>query len=1039
MNLSLGYHLRVRSMVYVAAEPVPFFWPMRTFIHHNPLYGLERLRFQDAVEQAADLFGGRGFLCRSKYQRYLNQGKVDKESLRVAVETFVREKTEIDFLDLRTWLMALMTQMPEPVFHELTLAQVHDVHAVLGGRPLSKDIPMASPLDGFLSQDHVVSRPIYETVDLLYGTEIAGELDELVIKSCLDFFDEGQSVWNMPCREEGFFAAWRQIARRNVRLFLRGRKLHEILSSCDTPEDAIIRVMNLHGVPEEKWIGYFQRELARLHGWTGFIRWRSGARHYYWSQRYPADLVDFLAVRLTLGYALLQERTRHGVSTTTDELKAYLQEHPEEAYLRCELHSRHILSGYAQRVEETILQGRRDDIKKLYFEYVERKRHYEARIQADLLRKLALHVGDASILERLSVSEMEHLVETLRNFEKIEGMIWLCAMEAYAIDHLVSNMDADELESRANKKRPYVQALFCIDVRSERYRRALESVGDYQTFGIAGFFGVPLSFMELGKGSEIHLCPVLLTPKNLIMEVAAEGTQEATLGALEKALHELKESVFAPYFTVEAIGLLFGIDMIGKTVAPRQYNRWRGRLHPPKQTTRLLLDKLTRVQADSIVRAVQRAVIGRALQYDLEMSPEQVKDDLVRTLREEALEHSSNAVAALQEFDIDSERAKWFIERLRTVYRINRADARMQMERLGRIGFTLEEQVGFVGQALRSIGLTDNFSRFILVVGHGSQSENNPYESALDCGACGGNHGLINARAFAQMANKPEVRERLRENGLVIPHDTWFVPALHNTTTDEVSLFDLELLPSSHLVYLDRLRSGLFAATRLCVTERIPELEYRAGNLTPTRARRMAQRNASDWSQVRPEWGLARNAYFVIGRRWLTKDLMLEGRAFLHSYDYRVDHKRRLLENILTGPLVVGQWINMEHYFSAVDNEHYGSGSKAYHNVAGRFGVMTGNLSDLRTGLPSQTVLADGFPYHEPIRLVTVIEAPLKHALAAIENVAAARRLFKNDWIRLVVVDPESSLVQVHEDGHWKTIKTLTANQRQVREEVIVT
>jgi hypothetical protein len=151
----------------------------------------------------------------------------------------------------------------------------------------------------------------------------------------------------------------------------------------------------------------------------------------------------------------------------------------------------------------------------------------------------------------------------------------------------------------------------------------------------------------------------------------------------------------------------------------------------------------------------------------------------------------------------------------------------------------------------------------------------------------------------------------------------------------------------------------------------------------------------------------------------LTQSLGLDGRAFLHSYDYRVDSKRRLLENILTGPLVVGQWINMEHYFSAVDNERFGSGSKVYHNVAGRFGVMTGNLSDLRTGLPSQTVLDQGLPHHEPLRLITLIEAPFELARAAVDNVVAVKRLVRNGWIRLVVVDPETAVMHVYDENQW--------------------
>jgi uncharacterized protein YbcC (UPF0753/DUF2309 family) len=554
-------------------------------------------------------------------------------------------------------------------------------------------------------------------------------------------------------------------------------------------------------------------------------------------------------------------------------------------------------------------------------------------------------------------------------------------------------------------------------------RRHLESVGDYQTFGIAGFFGVPVSFMELGKGTETHLCPVLLTPKNLVMELSVKNTGgAAALSSMENAVHELKESVLTPFVTVEAIGLLFGFDMVGKTLSPTFYNRWRSRLHhhAHKPNTHLLIDKLTREQADSIVRAVQRAVIANAVANEFSVSPENINDDLVRELREAAMDHADSSPLLQAQMELDETQAREFIERLRIGYRINAADAHEQMVRLGRIGFALDEQVGFVSQALRAIGLTDNFSRFILVVGHGSQSENNPYESALDCGACGGNLGVFNARIFAHMANKPAVRQRLREQGIHVPDDSWFIPALHNTTTDEVTLQDLDLLPSSHPIYLDRLHKGLLAARRLCTQERIPGLDFTSAPPSAADADKRAIRNAMDWSQVRPEWGLSRNAYFIVGRRAITENHSLDGRAFLHSYDYRVDRKLRLLENILTGPLVVGQWINMEHYFSTVDNEHYGSGSKVYHNVAGRFGVMTGNLSDLRTGLPAQTVLADGRPYHEPMRLITVVEAPLEHVRATIDRVAVVRRLLNNGWIRFLIVDPETGKIHIHSRGQWQ-------------------
>lgn len=1020
MSLALGQKLKIRAMIYVAGEPVPYFWPMRSFIHHNPLHGLENLPFHEAVDKGARLFRGRAFLERHHYQRYLSQDAVDRQTLQEAVASFVASRDTIDGIDLERWLMMLLTGVQQPVSLALTLTSPVHIHAAL------REAPSPETADGEieiitarLRQALVGERPVYEAVDSLYGTDIGASLDELVIKSCLDFFDEGQSVWGMPERSRGFFAAWREVAQHNARLFLRGLHIDQVLEAGDSAEEVIAHVMQSLEVPEEFWTGYFTRELARLHGWAGFIRWRSDAKHYHWAQRFPADLVDYMAVRLTFAAALLRARGRGRIACTASAIDQAIGERPMEMFLRHELFGCTVLPEMAHQVEDALSRGSPSGVADVFMRYVKKKRDHDAKAQAHRLRDLAARVGDTGALLKLSSEQLAYLLDAVREFENQEGHVWLRAMEAHAIARLVNGVDLTMPAPR--DKRPFAQALFCIDTRSERIRRHLESVGDYQTFGVAGFFGVPVSFIELGKGSETHLCPVLLTPKNLVLEMTASDPQdEAAATALEKAMHELKESVLSPFVTVEAIGLLFGFDMVGKTIAPQTYNRWRKRFQTAKPPTRLLLDKLTREQADSIVRTVQRAVIAKAVEQELGLAPERVTDDMIRALREAALGHEevSNELAAL--LGIEIRKANVLVDRLRLSYRINPSYAQLQFERLGRIGFTLEEQVRFVSQTLRAIGLAEGFSRFILLVGHGSTSENNPYESALDCGACGGNHGVVSARVLAQMANKPEVRRRLRETGIEIADDAWFVPALHNTTTDEVKLFDLDLMPPSHLVYLDRLRNGLTAASRLCAQERMPSLHVQSGMQDdPAAAYRSAQRNAMDWSQVRPEWGLSGNAYFVVGRRSLTQKMALDGRAFLHSYDYRLDRKRRLLENILGGPLVVGQWINMEHYFSTVDNERFGSGSKVYHNVAGRFGVMTGNLSDLRTGLPSQTVFENGVPYHQPLRLITVIEAPFDHARCAVESVVAVKNLVRNEWIRLMIVDPETETALIYESNDW--------------------
>lgn len=1022
MKATLGMNLKVRSMIFVAAEPISFFWPMRTFIHHNPLHGLEHLPFSEAVAEGKKLFHGRGFLLRSQYQEYLAKGKIDEKDLRTEIAAFLANHKNIKNIELENWLLAMITKSKKNDCQPLTLTNAEDIYSLLNNKPhqVGQTVNTEDIAKG-LKQKLLDNRPLYEVVDALLGSRIGEEIDKLVIKSCLDFFDEGQSAWDMPGREQGLFKAWRDLALYNLPILRRGREVRRILGESDTPEDIIAYVMQQLGIPEEHWIDYFSRELSRLHGWVGFIRWRSSAKRYYWNQQYPGDLIDFMAIRLTLALALLNASKKRLQYNTLESLKAAINKRPEEMYLRYELHSGHILTTQVVAVEKALARKKPDLIIQTFETYVPEKRLYEAEQQVTRLKTMAQLAGEKEKLSSLALEDVKTFSKLCAACEQQEGMIWLRAMETKGMQNLLN--DITPVVTEDSEKRPFAQALFCIDTRSERMRRHLEHIGDYQTFGIAGFFGVPVSLMELGKGNELHLCPVILTPKNVVLEIAASGVKEASaFSVLEKAVHDLKESVVTPFFTVEAIGLLFGFDMVGKTIAPELYHHWRKHLHDENPRAHLLLDKLSREEANSILRAAQRAVIVKALEVEFGLSTEKATDAIVRELRESALDNESELTESLSGLSISQTKLKAFVERLQNDYRINKSFTHWQLEELGRIGFSVDEQATYVSQALLAIGLKKNFSRLVLLVGHGSTSANNPYESALDCGACGGNHGLASGRVLAQMANKPQIRRRLQRYGINIPDNTWFVPGFHNTTTDKMELLDLELIPPAHLIYIERLRKGLTAASNLCAQERLPTLGLNLKKAEKaSKAFSLAQRNAVDWSQVRPEWGLSGNAYFVIGRRKLTSNAQMNGRAFLHSYDYRIDPKLRLLENILTGPLVVGQWINMEHYFSTVDNDHYGSGSKVNHNVAGRFGVMTGNISDLRTGLPSQTVLKEGKPYHEPVRLMTLIEAPLEHAKKALDSVVSVKELVRNGWIRLLILDPEVNTVFLFENGEWQT------------------
>lgn len=332
------------------------------------------------------------------------------------------------------------------------------------------------------------------------------------------------------------------------------------------------------------------------------------------------------------------------------------------------------------------------------------------------------------------------------------------------------------------------------------------------------------------------------------------------------------------------------------------------------------------------------------------------------------------------------------------------------------LGIPLENQIAYAGNALRMMGLTTNFAPLVVFCGHGSQTENNPYAAALDCGACGGRHGGPNAAALSRILNQDVVRHELREAGIDIPEDTLFVGAQHNTTTDAVTLLDLPKLDKEKAEQIAELRRDLQRAQG-------GNLDYRAPHFGESNGKDLLRRSA-DWSEVRPEWGLAGNAGFIAAPRHLTSNLDLKGRCFLHSYDWEQDTENTSLETILTAPLVVAQWINNQYYFSTVDPVAFGSGNKITHNVVGKVGVMQGNGSDLMHGLPMQSVQrSDKELYHQPLRLTAFVYTPRERVEALVEKHDILQKLLYNEWIFLQVLDPlrkESYLLRA--DGTWETV-----------------
>jgi len=325
------------------------------------------------------------------------------------------------------------------------------------------------------------------------------------------------------------------------------------------------------------------------------------------------------------------------------------------------------------------------------------------------------------------------------------------------------------------------------------------------------------------------------------------------------------------------------------------------------------------------------------------------------------------------------------------------------------VGLTHEEKVEYAATAFDLMGW-ETFARLVVFTGHASETANNPFDASLDCGACAGNPGGPNARVLAAICNDDAVRAALRDRGFDIPEDTVFLAGQHNTTTDEIELYD-DGVPASHADEIEQLRADLSTAREHATAERVGSTETDATGVDEV------ERRAADWAETRPEWGLAGNAGFVVGPRELTSDLGLDGRAFLHSYDWSTDPDGDALEAIFTGPLVVTQWINAQYYFSTVDNAVYGSGSKVTHNPVGNVGVYQGNGGDLMAGLPLQSLLAaHDEPYHQPLRLSTVVHAPVERVTEVLADHEDVTQLLDNDWLSLTVVDPTQDHRAFHYD-----------------------
>jgi len=1041
--------MELRSHVELAGEAIASYWPMRTFIHHNPLHGLEELPFDQAVKRGEQLLGGKGYLSSALYRRYLAEGRIRPEDVTQVLAPLAGDR-QVTFAGrslshLELLRLSMMHGLGDPALVPQTSDEATE-HIAAWLTPAIGETRTFQPesLLPWETLDLCSQETLSGWCDRTFGTSIVSDINEQMVKWCGVFLDEGEASWVMPERQHTFYRSWKRLARYDAGLRLLGvvDAAKKIDAMGDRPEEAVLSSLAAMGIPKPAWESYFALHLSALPGWTGYIKWRSEEPHYPWQTRYPIDLVKYLAVRLFYEreFVDLRCRERLGIAGQFDAIRVYIEQAPYDHWLRRQL----VGEGLAAPVADDARLWTRQHQQASHEEwntYGRQVHEQSAGLRgAELIRRdarrlsalaAAMGVGP-ELVTQTSPSDVLTVLNWLDGFPVgQQSQRWLEALEARQRLDVVGQLrgvarqlrDSDGRTASGVSARPLAQMVFCIDVRSEVFRRHLEQLGGYETLGVAGFFGIPVKYQAFGEELPVTHAPVLLKPKNHIREIprsyhGTAASRHRLFAKLSHAghhlLHDLKENVITPYVMVEALGWFFSVPFFGKTLFPLWYHRlttWLKGLWLPPLATTLTIDKLSREEAQEMVAVEQRAAIRAALRQEFPELGSAITPSLIDNIRLGAMEHQDNqgTQEVAESLGMTAVQVEALYERFRREYTLTPRGLSSRLQRITQHGFSVSEQAYGVEAALRLMGFTSGFARLVVMCSHGSSSDNNPYESALDCGACGGNSGLPNARAFAAMANNQAVRKVLEARGIKIPGDTHFVAAQHDTTRNDVRIVDLEDVPATHRKDLVRLLEDLREAGEQAAHERGLALD---GTVAPSKRKDShvrASRRSVDWAQVRPEWGLSKNNLLIIGRRDLTRPLNLQGRAFLHSYDYRQDESGKLLEAIMTAPLIVAQWINMEHYFSTVDNEVYGSGSKVYHNIVGRVGVMSGASSDLRLGLPAQTVLDGPLPYHEPMRLLAVIEAPRGRVEAVIATHPSLERLFHNEWVSLVVCEPNEA------------------------------
>ena len=800
----------------------------------------------------------------------------------------------------------------------------------------------------------------------LTGQDLLDRVRPILIRLCAAHLDEGLAAWHPPERAEGLYAAWRRLADNDLAWIFAGWSdwRATLARWPEDPIEAIAAELRRLGLPESRWEGYLTRLALELPGWSGMMNWRQQHPHYPANRESPVALVDYLAVRLCLDRLWIEHLCHEiwGLEGTLPALRAYFTGRPAEALVRQALHEGRLPEYLASRARMLTDFPPRErgageptpTVWDALADMIWTWRHSPAAAESDAptvhgnawrLFRLAQHLGLASgELRALTPAEIERLLATL-----------------------------DELPA-------HLRGALWLCAYERHYREVLLNA-------LANNHGRGCwAVREQRPQAQVIFC----------IDDREEG--------FRRHLEELNPRIE----TLGAAGF-FGVVMNWRGLDDREVTPLCPVVATPAHEVREVARPGTETQ---IARHDRR----RALRDRLRTLFPELRRNLFSSLPlidllapGALLALASKVLTPLPQARFAEAVAAWWTPPPPTQVAVTASDPTAPATPAQpRLGFTDAEQADRVVALLRNIGLTAQFAPVVVLMGHGSMSQNNPHLAAYDCGACSGRHGGPNARVFAAMANRSAVRALLAARGIHIPADSWFVGAEHNTCDEQITFYDINDLPAEAKKALAALQRELDRACALSAHERCRRLASAPRHPTPTQALRHIVGRARDFSQARPELGHATNAAALVGRRSMSQGLFLDRRAFLISYDPTQDPEGTVLEGVLLAVGPVGAGINLEYYFSTVNNERLGCGTKLPHNVTGLFAVMEGASSDLRTGLPRQMI-----EIHEPLRLQIVVEARTEILAAIYGRQPSLRELIGNGWVHLIAKDPDSGELSI--------------------------